>query len=51
MSSGATVRLEVEEGLLKLPGMLSQMMGGAPPGAAPADAVPGGAAPNDMAPR
>ena len=47
---GATVRLEVEEGLLKLPGILSQMMGGSQPGAAPANAVPGGAAPKDTAP-
>jgi len=49
--NGATVRLEVEEGLLKLPGLALGERLRAEPGAAPANAVPGGAAPKDTAPR
>jgi hypothetical protein len=47
--NGAAVRLEVEEGLLKVLGSLGQMLGQEipPPAAA---AVPGGAAPNDATP-
>jgi hypothetical protein len=47
--NGAAVRVELEEGLLKLPGVLSHEM--APPGAAPGKAAPAAAAPNDVAPR
>jgi len=43
--NGATVRLEIEEGLLKLPGLMLGERLRAVPGAAPANAVPGGAAP------